>query len=831
MRYVLTIWIFLSAFANTQARFVGSEINYEKHLNGTTEITYRFFKSCDDTTGNVVDFQSFVFAKNNFTRKINLKPQFVEVKRMRNELNLDSSICSGNPNARYTDYREIIYHVILDTGSLLLYAVKGDCEWVVEIIAGSRAQSATLKSGYDHYNYCAFNWCAVGKNKSPEFVFNVFDVPCWVNSSVYLPVTAVDSRNKIRYRLGRALHTYDSSCEYRIPYTHLRPVKLYDPFKNNTNYCEANPPIGLCLDQSGYICYQNTGCIYNPTFVIEAEELVINCDGSTTSIGIIRRDFTLHYSNSVDTIIHSDSNSSPKVISYKNRTGYVGDTLNLIVEFDDKDYVADTSGNFYKRDSVFVYFKDTINGARYRVHSTQQSGFTFEWVPTMSDTSKNPYNIIFKIRDNYHPLNKEVYYQFPVYVIPKPVVDFEINPLVCGQFEIINRIDPDAECYTSRDTRVIKLNSNSTVKDAIFTSTNTFRTSEEKDTLTIFKSGSYLIWNRYYLTNGHIIEHRDTLHNINVTSVEMIMGNSNAYCQFEPKDFGYIANTSFPPLIYEWAFKEEGIVYNDSIVQFGANQFGKYDHLNILMTITDSIGCSASDSIEYTGFWLLDTLDLGKDLSFCKDSVNTILKAQEFESYLWDSGDTSSLIYVDSPGIYSIIVTDLFDCKQYDTIKIMESGVPPLPKITVYNEFLSADKYGIYSWFFENEILRNGAYREIKMTNKGTYKVVYYDQNGCPSDTGFFYYTPVFVQNPDQGKTTIHVYPNPVTNKELNFTFTESGYYQVRLYDILGKLVYEDKDYAIKTVVVSKHLSDLTGNYILEVEFNGTILYSLIRIL
>jgi len=83
---------------------------------------------------------------------------------------------------------------------------------------------------------------------------------------------------------------------------------------------------------------------------------------------------------------------------------------------------------------------------------------------------------------------------------------------------------------------------------------------------------------------------------------------------------------------------------------------------------------------------------LGEDLFLCTyDSVN-IYAGQYYNSYLWNTGDTTYNFQVSSSGMYSVIVTDHTGNIEYDTIS---ATVYTLPQIDLGNDVFICDSIGI----------------------------------------------------------------------------------------------------------------------------------------
>ena len=109
------------------------------------------------------------------------------------------------------------------------------------------------------------------------------------------------------------------------------------------------------------------------------------------------------------------------------------------------------------------------------------------------------------------------------------------------------------------------------------------------------------------------------------------------------------------------------------------------------VTLTDTVGCSQSDTVEII-VHNLPVLDLGNDTSIC-EGKSMILSAGNMEvNRLWNTLDTSPSISVGSSGTYDVLVTDSFGCSNSDSIKIL---INELPIINLGNDTALCDGQSI----------------------------------------------------------------------------------------------------------------------------------------
>ena len=148
---------------------------------------------------------------------------------------------------------------------------------------------------------------------------------------------------------------------------------------------------------------------------------------------------------------------------------------------------------------------------------------------------------------------------------------------------------------------------------------------------------------------------------------------------------------------------------------------------NYSVTVTDSSGCTGSDSVTVNAL-SAPSVSIAGTLSFCPGS-GTDLDAGNFERYLWSTGDTTQLVSVDHEGTLSVTVTDINGCTGKDSVMVME-WLTPLVSIrgTISDcatTELDAGSFDSYLWSTGDTT------QTINVVSIGTYSVTVTDQNGC----------------------------------------------------------------------------------------------------
>jgi gliding motility-associated-like protein len=130
---------------------------------------------------------------------------------------------------------------------------------------------------------------------------------------------------------------------------------------------------------------------------------------------------------------------------------------------------------------------------------------------------------------------------------------------------------------------------------------------------------------------------------------------------------------------YTWSAE----TLNNEIITGSSNQFNYLPSGNdvaVYVTIETTDGCISIDSLKYS-LLASPVVDLGNDTAICTGipiSLNATNQNAELTSYLWNTGSTSSVLSVTSPGLYTVALTNLNSCTSIDTIIITNHPIQPL---------------------------------------------------------------------------------------------------------------------------------------------------------
>ena len=125
-----------------------------------------------------------------------------------------------------------------------------------------------------------------------------------------------------------------------------------------------------------------------------------------------------------------------------------------------------------------------------------------------------------------------------------------------------------------------------------------------------------------------------------------------------------LLSVSQPFSSYEWS------VNNSQVPAILVNSSGFYS-----ITVTNADGCSGADTIDIVGI-AAPMLDLPDTAFFCEGDSTTIGTVDVFNSYSWNTTDTTQMINVNTPGFYTLVVTGDNGCQASDEVLVIMDTIP-----------------------------------------------------------------------------------------------------------------------------------------------------------
>jgi gliding motility-associated-like protein len=215
---------------------------------------------------------------------------------------------------------------------------------------------------------------------------------------------------------------------------------------------------------------------------------------------------------------------------------------------------------------------------------------------------------------------------------------------------------------------------------------------------------------------------------------------------------------------------------------------------NYFVIGTTTEGCSSFDTLQILNVYVNPVAELDKDSTLCKGSAKQ-LDAGNFTSYVWNTGEKTRLIEINSTGVYSVKVTDIHNCIGNDSVAIVK--LLPIPQSFLPSE-ASICSYGTTELSptrdFSKYLWSNYATsKTITASDQGLYWLQVTDTNNCTARdsvilkfkdclTGF-YIPNAFTPN-NNGKND--------TFKPLLFGIVQ--YYEFSIYNRFGEVVFKTND-------------------------------------
>lgn len=299
-------------------------------------------------------------------------------------------------------------------------------------------------------------------------------------------------------------------------------------------------------------------------------------------------------------------------------------------------------------------------------------------------------------------------------------------------------------------------------------------TNDTTQTINVTTSGTYWVT----VTNSFGCPASDTINvTVNPGTVIVDLGNDTTFmnCNAPP----FILDAGNPGATYIWSTTEitQTIVVTTS---------GMY-----YVTVTDSLGCTESDTINVTIINNDIDVDLGNDTTVC--SCILLDAGNPGATFMWCSGQNYPIINVCVTGTYCVTVSN-GTCIDSDTINII---VNPPPSIDLGTDtifvtdslILNAGNPGAtYMWSTGDTTI------SITIVASGQYYVTITDPFGCTaSDT--IYVEIINGIHENDADLSMNVYPNPSSDNTftLAFMLKEKTDTEIRIINVLGKVIYSEK--------------------------------------
>lgn len=254
--------------------------------------------------------------------------------------------------------------------------------------------------------------------------------------------------------------------------------------------------------------------------------------------------------------------------------------------------------------------------------------------------------------------------------------------------------------------------------------------------------------------------------------------------------------------------------------------------------VTGLDGCIGIDTF-HLSLRQLPVVDLGPDQAICLGSTTTLDPGNIGASYLWDDGSAGQTRIVDTAGLYTVDVTDIYGCTGTDDIIVIMKDIPRVDGINaIYGDTSTYTFNPInpqfilsYTWNFgDGSPLKTGEVVQHRYSTNGIYTVDLSVEGEC---TGLIVHHSRTVDVFDAGGGTgiavldgpdgVILYPNPARDR-----ITIEVKAGLKMKSVIASNILGQKVYSSKTDSSTRHLLSTlglaSGIYTLKIETDKGIL-------
>jgi hypothetical protein len=327
-------------------------------------------------------------------------------------------------------------------------------------------------------------------------------------------------------------------------------------------------------------------------------------------------------------------------------------------------------------------------------------------------------------------------------------------------------------------------------------------TGETSQAIMVSASGTYYVT----VTNMAGCEYSDTIQvTINPASLTINLGNDTTFMTCTHETITLDAGVAGGVYLWNTSEVTQTITVSTS---------GTY-----AVSVTDGLGCSATDTINITIIDNTVDVDLGSDTVLCGGCIE-LSAGNPGASYTWCSGENYAILNVCTTGQYCVTVSNGL-CIGTDTINVTINAAPMIDlgndTIVAAGAFnLDAGISGATYLWSTGETTQM-----ISVTASGTYYVTVTDMFGCSATDSIEVNLIIGVEENMNNNFNVNIYPNPSLDKNIfvSFETTEKADVSVRIVNIIGNQVYAERVNGFKGTYNKKlALEDLaSGVYFAEI--------------
>ncbi len=240
-------------------------------------------------------------------------------------------------------------------------------------------------------------------------------------------------------------------------------------------------------------------------------------------------------------------------------------------------------------------------------------------------------------------------------------------------------------------------------------------------------------------------------------------------------------------------------------------------------------GCNVFDTLTVSTLPAA-VLNLGADRILCSGSFIDLNAGNNFNTYDWSTGDTTSTISVTEAGAYTVSVVNSSGCTATDVVNVLMIDAPEANFTTILDNTLTVTFVdatsgpAVYSWDFDSDgdedLALNGTV-SFTYPSRAQYTARLVVTNLCGSDT---FTVDLDLRNVGiddlNGVSRLNIYPNPA--QELVYVeLPNKGISEVKLLDASGRLIQLQTTNSALTIIQRNALP--AGFYLVEVLNGGKV--------
>ena len=657
---------------------MGADMVYTCLGNGKYKIEAKVYRDCRGASLGSISLKAF--AGNNGSNNcgtVNLgNMTVVDIRDVSTQCSTATNPC-GSPNTARVQkgIEEHTLELIVDFNESPLsqfYQNSSCCEITFFIEQCCRNNGITTGPSGDGFattcmiNLCNIRQCGDECNSSPILSstpvgFLCCNIPWYYNNGAFDTI----DYDSLKYSLVPGLQNAPSTqVSYNNPFSAQMPLTPYCPGVGNSSCTPKpynNPPEGFYFDTvTGDIIVQPVDCNEVPLIVIEQKEFRQDTNGNWVVVGITRRDMQLWIQNC--------GYNNPPVIN--------GPFYFEVCEGDEicqKIKISDTtfSPNQIVPDTVLGSWNGGIPGATFSVvdSSLREKEYEFCWQTDIGQARQSPYTFIVRATDQHCSPPMTSIRSFQIRVLPKIEVQMQFDTVGCGDLKVDNYwvsgpSDSLEYKWEFRDSTGLNLLGSSTNK------TDTFR---------IKNGGKYIVRLKVSRKNGCEVSYSDTIE-MPQPKIGDVISDDFEICKNQSLGISPLIKTNDSNYSISWVGYFP-VVTNGSLELINPGNSAEFidsfffnnlqNDTAVLFTLDFGNDCIFRDTV-IIQVNELPNIELGPNITICWFENTEIGDADVTDyQYLWNTGDTTASIEINSASQYILEVTDSNMCKNRDSMELL----------------------------------------------------------------------------------------------------------------------------------------------------------------